>query len=253
MGKSTTAQAIGAGLRAAGKKVLFVDLDAQGNLSDTFGAGQGSVSLLDLLSSRQSEQGRAERAAACVVPTASGDVIPYSPALAAADISVTGVGKEMRLKEALTPLEDNYDYAVLDTPPALGILTVNALTAADCAVIPAQADAYSLQGIGQLYDTIAAVREYTNPELKILGIVLTRYNGRAVLSREVAESMEQAAGQLGSKLCATRIRECVALREAQALRTDIFSYAPRSNAAADYSALIKELFGIGKKAKAKKA
>lgn len=245
VGKSTTVQALGAALRARKKRVLFVDMDAQGNLSDTLGFAPGdagaSPTLLSLLEKRLPEEERAELVAPAIVRTPGGDLIPYSPSLAAADLKVDGVGKEKRLAEVLECVAERYDYALVDTPPALGVLTVNALSAADGAIIPAQADTYSLHGIGQLYDTIDAVREYTNPKLEVLGIVLTRYNGRSVLSRDVAESMEAAARKLGTKLCKTRIRECVALREAQASRQDIFSYAPRSNAAQDYAALAKEL------------
>ncbi len=245
VGKSTTVQALGAFLRAKRKRVLYIDMDAQGNLSDTLGfvpgGGDASPTLLSLLEKRLPAGERAEKAAAVIVRTSGGDLIPYSPALAAADLKVDGVGKEKRLAEALECLAGSYDYALIDTPPALGVLTVNALSAADGAIIPAQADAYSLHGISQLYDTIDAVRAYTNPKLEVLGIVLTRYNGRSVLSRDVAESMETAAQKLGTRLCKTRIRECVALREAQASRQNIFSYAPRSNAALDYAALAKEL------------
>ena len=154
---------------------------------------------------------------------------------------ITATGKEYRLREALEPVYDLYDYIVIDTPPALGILTVNALTACTGAIIPAQADVYSLQGIALLSQTIETVRKYCNRALKIKGIVLTRYNSRAVLSRDMADLIAQTAQQLRTKLYTTRIRECTALKEAQAVQQDIFTYAPRSNAAADYKALVAEV------------
>ncbi len=241
--KSTTALALGAGLHLRGERVLFIDLDAQGNLSNTLALNSSVIGLFALMQERQKEEVRKEHMLSCVQKTPIGDAIAASAHLASADIAISGVGKEMRLKELLAPLYDLYDYIILDTPPALGIITINALTAATAALIPAQADAYSLQGIGQLYDTIQTVREYTNQNLRLLGILLTRYNNRSVLSREVAENMTEAAKTMGTVLCKTHIRECIALKEAQAQRCHIFEYAPRSNAAADYEQLLVELFG----------
>ena len=235
--KSTTASAIGEGLRRGGARVLFADLDAQCNLSYLMGADMSGLvqpSALDVL------QGEAS-AADAIQHTGKGDIIAASPALAQADIVLTATGKEYRLKEALEALAGAYDYCVIDTPPALGILTINALTACNGCIIPAQADFLSLQGIGQLHRTIATVRKYCNPGLVVYGIVLTRYSGRAVISRDVAALMEQTAEALQTRLYNTRIRECTALKEAQANRVDIFTYSPRSHASADYTALVNEI------------
>ena len=236
--KTTTAQAIGAGLALKGYRVLFVDLDAQGNLSYAMGATRGDYNALDAL------QGRAP-AQKAVQSTAQGDIIPSAPGLAGADALLTATGKEYRLVEALAPLQGLYDYCILDTPPALGVLTVNALAACNGVIIPAQADIYSLHGIAQLYDTLQTVKKYCNPALEVLGIVLTRHNGRAILSREVAEKIEQTAAQLDTRLYKSTIRECIALREAQAVKQSIFEYSPRSNAAEDYGALVNEIIGEG--------
>ena len=237
VGKSTTAHAIGAGLSLRGRKVLYIDLDAQGNLSYTLGAdatGLTGLSALEVL------EGQAT-ASKAIQRTAQGDIIAASPALSGADTILTSVGKEYRLREALEGLQGQYDYIVIDTPPALGILTVNALTACHGCIIPAQADIFSLHGISQLHSTIQTVRKYCNPSLKVLGILLTRYSARTVISREVGEMVEQTAAQLHTKLYRSRIREGTALKEAQALRMDIYAYAPRSNAASDYSALVDEI------------
>ena len=236
VGKSTTALAIGAGLSLKGYSVLYVDLDAQGNLSYTMGADTQGYNAMGVLQ-------RPETAKAEVQHTDQGDIIASSPALAGADAVITETGKEYRLKEALESLREIYDYCIIDTPPALGILTVNALTACSGVIIPAQADIYSLQGISQLNNTLQTVKRYCNPELSILGIVLTRYNGRAIIRREVAEMLEQTARGLNTKLYNSRIRECTALVEAQATKQNIYSYAPRSNAAADYKALVAEILG----------
>ncbi len=235
-GKTTTTAAIGAGLAIRGNRVLYIDLDAQGNLTASTGAMSGEGSSLALLTGQTVQPQH----------TPQGDIIGSTPSLAAADITITQTGKEYRLKEALDSFSDSYDYCIVDTPPALGILTVNALTAASTTIIPAQADFFSLQGIAQLSETISAVKKYCNPTLEIGGILLTRYNRRAVLSREVAELLEHTAKQLHTRLYNTKIRECMAIKEAQAKKQSIFAWAPRSNAAKDYSALIDEMIGTPK-------
>lgn len=236
VGKSTTALALGAGLSFRGYRVLYIDLDAQGNLTYSLGAESRGVTVMELLQ-------QVNLAHEALRQTGQGDLIASSPALSGADVIITSTGKEYRLKEALEPLQGQYDYCIIDTPPALGILTVNALTACNGAIIPAQADIFSLQGISQLNDTIETVRRYCNPELAIMGIVLTRFTPRAIISREVAELMEAVAAQLNTRLYSTRIREATAVKEAQATRQSIFDYAPRSNATADYNALIDEITG----------
>lgn len=234
VGKSTTVNALGAGLSLNGYKVLSVDLDAQGNLSYSMGASNYTLSSLDILTGRAT-------AKEAIVETGQGDLIPASTALASADALITETGKEYRLKEALEPLKGDYDYILLDTPPALGILTVNALTACNSVIVPVQADIYSLQGIGQLSQTIATVKKYCNPDLSIKGILATRYKGRAILTKDMTELLENTASQLHTRLFDTRIRDTIAIPEAQASQQDIFTYSPRSNAAADYTAFIKEV------------
>jgi chromosome partitioning protein len=234
VGKSTTALAIGAGLSLKGYSVLFIDLDAQGNLSYTLGADTKGYNAMGVLE-------RPETAKAEIQHTPQGDIIASSPKLAGADKLLEETGKEYRLKEALESLQGAYDYIIVDTPPALGILTINALTACTGAIIPAQADIYSLQGIGQLNSTIETVKKYCNPSLSIMGIVITRFNGRSIIRREVAEMLEHTADHLHTKLFSSKIRECTALVEAQATKQNIYSYAPRSNATADYKALVDEI------------
>lgn len=234
VGKSTTALAIGAGLSLKGYSVLFIDLDAQGNLSYTLGANTQGYNAMGVLE-------RPETAKEEIQHTPQGDIIASSPKLAGADKLLEETGKEYRLKEALDSLQGAYDYIIVDTPPALGILTINALTACTGAIIPAQADIYSLQGIAQLNSTIETVKKYCNPSLSIMGIVLTRFNGRSIIRREVAEMLERTAEQLHTKLYTSKIRECTALVEAQATKQNIYSYAPRSNATADYKALVDEI------------
>ena len=239
VGKSTTALALGSGLSLKGYRTLFIDLDAQANLSytlDADSAGFAGNSVFDVLTGKAT-------AATAIQRTEQGAVIASSPALAGADTVLTAVGKEYRLKEALEPLHKDFDYIIIDTPPALGILTINALTACTGAIVPAQADIYSLQGISQLYGTLQTVKKYCNPSLEVIGILLTRYNARAIISREVAEMIEETAVQLQTVLYKTKIREATVIKEAQARRQSIYEYAPKSNAAIDYKALVDEITG----------
>lgn len=236
--KTTTAHAIAAGLKQEGYKVLMVDLDGQQSLTTVTGAKAGGYTALEILT-------RKAKAAQAIVRTDSGDIIPASDGLGAADTILKDIGKEYRLKEALKPISGAYDYCVIDCPPSLGILTINALTAANSCIVPAQADFLSLQAIGQLQQTVQTVRTYTNKWLKVKGIVITRYSARAVLSRDAADMIQAKAAEIGTKVYDTKIRECVSLKEAQAVRQSIFDYAPRSNGAKDYKALIEEIIEEG--------
>lgn len=231
VGKTATAQALGAGLRKKKKKVLYIDLDSQTNLTYGLGADAAGLNSMDVLTGEA-------KAKEAIQHTEQGDVIAGSETLAGADAIIDGTGKEYRLKEAIDGLQ--YDYIIIDTPAQLGTLTVNALTAANSVIIPVQADVYSLQGIGQLNQAIEAVKKYCNKGLTIRGILITRYNARAVISRDMQSNLEDAAKQLKTRLYKTPIRECVSIKEAQATQIDIFSYAPRSNAAQDYEAFLKE-------------
>ena len=234
VGKSTTAQAIAAGLTIKGYKVLMVDMDGQKSLTTITGTNGGSCSVLDVLT-------RKCTAAEAVVTSPSGDLLQAVDGLGAADNLLKDTGREYRLKEVLEPISKAYDYCVIDCPPSLGVLTINALTAANTCIVPAQADYLSLQAIGQLQQTITTVRTYTNRDLKISGIVITRYNGRAILSRDAVDMIQAKAAEMKTKVFSTKIRECIALKEAQAVRQSIFEYAKRSNGAKDYQDLIEEI------------
>lgn len=242
VGKTSTAHAIGIGLaKYHAARVLFVDTDAQGNLSRSMEAdntGTTGADALEVLTGRATVE-------EAIQHTPHGDIVASSPALSGADRepSLSKVGREYRLKQALEAVSGSFDYCIVDTPPQLSIITVNALTASDKAIIPAQADDYSLEALSRLRETIETVKTYCNPSLSVDGILLTRFNGRAVISREIADMMEAEASALHTRIYRTRIRECTAVKEAQALREDIYSYAPRSNAAKDYRAVIDELIG----------
>lgn len=244
-GKSTTAHAIGAGLARQGKRVLFVDLDQQCNLTFILGADQSGATARDVLTGKATaSKARQQISGADTLPDIGGAaaIIPGSPYLAGADATITGKLREYLLAEALKPIAGDYDYCILDTPPALGILTVNALTAADRVIIPCLPDVFSIQALGQIAETIAGIKANCNPGLETAGVLITKYTPRQNLTRNTEEVLASAAAKIGTHLLKTRIRETVSLREAQALGKDIFTYSPRSAGAEDYNKLIQEIF-----------
>lgn len=241
VGKSTTAEALIAGLSLKGYSCLAIDLDAQGNFSYTAGAKTDGATILGVLTGEV-------KAKDAIQHLQSGDMIAASNTLAGADAFITNTGKEYKLKEALEELKGMYQYIIIDTPPALGILTVNALTACHSVIIPAQADIYSLQGIEKLAETIKPVKKYCNPSIYIEGILLTRYSPRSVLSRDVAEIAEKLAEKLGTKVFKTTIREAIVIKEAQISQQSLFEYAPKAKVTEDYRAFIEELLGAEKTA-----
>ena len=237
--KTTTSSALAAGLHNRGFRVLAVDLDPQCNFCLSCG-----VDMLQIEKSLYDVFRKTATVKEIAVPVAVGyDLIPGGLTLAGADMDFTQTGREYMLKEALQSVADCYDYVVIDTPPTLGILTVNALTASDVVVVPMVADVYSLQGLSQLKSLIDNVRKYCNSDLQIAGLLLTKYNERQNASRTVRSMIEEAAAQIGTKVFNTYIRESVAVREAALLQNDIFKEAPKANATIDYNGFIDELMG----------
>ena len=236
IGKSTTAHQIGAGLSIIkGKKVLLIDLDPQANLTIATGAKMAIPNAYDVIT-------RKAEAKETIQPIKNKlDIIPATDRLSKVAVELTRQGKEFRLKEALSPVTSDYDVIVIDTPPALGILTINALTVADKLIIPAQADLFSNMAIKALASTIEAVKEHANPDLMVEGILLTRYQSRSILTQEMTEVIDKTAQMLMTKVFKARIREAIAVKEAQAMHDDIFTYSPKSKVAADYKNFLAEL------------
>ncbi len=239
VGKTTTTGAVAAGFKLKGHKVLCVDLDPQSNLSFSSGAEtEDCPTIYEIL------KGEA-KSSFSIQKMPSFDIISSNILLSGIELEFTQTGREYLLKEALNTVKDKYDYIFIDTPPALSILTVNAFTASDYIIIPMLADIFSLQGIAQLSETIDRVRKYCNPNVKVEGIVLTKYNKRTVLSREIKGTAELIAERLNTSIFNSTIRSSVAIMEAQTNQQDIFSYAPKNAAARDYSELVEELIERG--------
>ena len=233
VGKTSLAMNFGVRLQMSGARVLMVDMDPQCSLTYIMDVDDPEYTVYDVLQQQVP-------AASAVVHAAECDLLAASPGLSTLDMNVTGSGREFLLKNALDTVADRYDFIVIDSPPTLGLLTINILSAANHVIIPALADVFSLQGIGQLYSTIETVRTHCNPGLEIAGIVLSRHTDRILLSREMKSMIEDTAGQIGTSVFQAAIRESVAVREAQAMRQSLFKYAPRSKQTADYDAFIVE-------------
>lgn len=235
--KTSTSNALAAGLYNRNYKVLAVDLDPQCNLSFSCGVDMLNTekTLFDVF------KGNAE-VRETIIPLKLGfDLLPGGLTLAGADMDFTQTGREYMLSEALETVSGEYDFCIIDTPPTLGILTVNALTAADYVIVPMTADIYALQGLTQLNALIQNVRRYCNKGLKIAGILLTRYNDRQIISKTLKTNIGQAAERLSTEVFKTYIREGVAVRETQLLQSDLFTDAPKANVTQDYNNFIDEL------------
>jgi chromosome partitioning protein len=235
VGKTISGLTTGQMFVRSGLRVCFVDMDGQGNLSFSLHANPKKGNVWEVLT-------KEKRIDEVLQRTQWGDCLCFSPELAGADKKLDIIGKEYLLKEALDIISDKYDYIIIDTPPSIGIQMVNSLVASDYVVIPSLADTYSLIGIGEIFKTIVSIRKYCNPNLKIAGILITRYRGNTNISRENSLMIEETAKKLNTKVFASRIREAVAVREAEAGRIELYSHAPKSIATLDYIEFVKELW-----------
>ena len=172
------------------------------------------------------------------------DVIASNILLSGVELELTGVGREYILREQLDSIRDEYDYIILDTPPALSVLTINAYTASDELIIPMLCEILSLQGIAQLKQTIFAVQRYYNKDLKVGGILLNKYNPRLTLTRDVEDLANVIADQLNTKIYKNRISASVCIAEAPAHGESVITYSPRSKVAREYLKFIEELTGV---------
>ena len=237
VGKTTTAAALLSCLSQRGARVLGVDLDPQGSLGFSMGLDiEHCATIYDVF------RGVAEPADV-ICSTDVCDVLPSNILLSAAEMEFNKPGREFLLKAALSKVADGYDYILIDTPPALNILTVNAYVASDSLIIPMAPEVLSLLGVSQIKETIESVRSYYNSRLQVLGILLNRYNGRLNLSREMLELAQEIARQLNTRVFDSKIRSSVSVAEAPAHGQSINDYAPRSKPALDFAALCEEIAG----------
>ncbi len=236
VGKTTSAVNVAASIGAKGKKVLLVDLDPQGNTSSGVGINKKNMKLstYDVLIGRSAAE-------ACIVDTEYKNlaVMPSNISLAGAEFElVTTEKREYRLKNALAAVKDNFDYIFIDCPPSLGILTVNALVASDGVIVPMQCEYYSLEGLSQLLSTIRTCKRLYNPNLQILGILITMYNGRLNLSMQVMDELKK---YYAGKLFKTTILRNVKLSEAPSYGAPIIYYDKHCKGAEAYNNVADEI------------
>lgn len=240
VGKSTTSINLGAALGEMGKQVLLIDLDPQGNSSSGLGIDKGAVHhcIYDvLLNDVPIEQ-------AIIPDVYEGlDVVPATINLAGAEVElVSEMARENRLKDAVGTMRGRYDFVFIDCPPSLGLLTVNALVAADKLLIPIQCEFYALEGVTKLLDSMNRVKSRLNPCLDIYGVLMTMYDGRTTLSRQVVEEVRNYFGRI---VFETMIPRTVKLSEAPSYGQPITQYDPAGKGAQSYVDLAKEVISRG--------
>lgn len=236
VGKTTTIVNLGAYLAEAGKRVLLVDVDPQANATSSLGVDKNALrsSIYDAIigdTPLESVLTLTERLGL--------DLIPSAPALAGAEIELVSMfSREHRLQRALQPVRERYDYVLIDCPPSLGLLTINALTAADEVIIPIQCEYLPLEGLTQLLRTVDLVRRNLNPELGIKGLLMTMFDARTNLAQQV---VDEVRGHFPDSTFRTIVPRSVRLSEAPSYGEPILDYAPSSPGAVAYQALAREI------------
>lgn len=240
VGKSTTAVNLSAALSMRDKKVLIVDFDPQGNSTSGFGIEKEELRqcVYDaLINNVPAEDLVIESECDGVY------VIPATIQLAGAEVElVTAMARELRLKELLEPVKDEFDYVFIDCPPSLGLLTINALAAADSVLIPIQCEYYALEGVTKLLESMRMVKERINTGLEVFGVLMTMYDSRTSLSNQV---VEEVRGFFGDKMFETLIPRTVRISEAPSFGMSVIEYAPQNKGAQAYLALADEVIARG--------
>lgn len=233
VGKTTSAVNISAGLHKLNRSVLVIDLDPQASLSQSLGI-ENTDKVLNIYGALKGEYPITP-----ITILKGFDIVPSNLDLSVMEVELVGaIAGEKRLQKLLAPLMGNYDYIIIDCPPSLGRLTVNALSCSSLVYVPLQAQFLALKGLAKLLEIIDLVKEGLNPSLEIGGVFTTLYDHRKILNRNIAETLEE---NFYGRVFKTRIRETVSLAEAPTQGVDIFRYAPKSTGAEDYLALCKEI------------
>jgi chromosome partitioning protein len=236
VGKTTTVVSLAAYLALDGNRVLLVDMDPQGNATSGVGIDKDTIatSVYDVLLDGAGLQ-------EAILPTSIQglSVLPSNRSLAGAEVELVPTsGRERRLRQVLQAVDQSYDFVLVDCPPSLGLLTVNALTAADSVLIPLQCEYYALEGLGQLMATIELIREHLNPRLTVKGVVLTMHDGRTSLSADVTAEVRR---HLGEQVFEAVVPRSVRLAEAPSYGQPIAAYSPHSSGALAYQTITAEL------------
>jgi len=236
VGKTTTVLNIGVYLAVKGKKILLIDIDPQSNLSSGLGAKQEEKekSVYDFLINKTPIKDVIKK-----TRIKNLDIVPSSIELAGAEVEmVNALSRENILKKGIVEIHKNYDFILIDCPPSLGLLTINGLVAADKVIIPVQSEYFALEGLGQLLNTIKLIRTSLNPQMEIGGVIVTMYDNRTNLSKEVANEIEKF---FEDKVFKTIIPRSIRLSEAPSRSLSIYEYAPQSAGAIAYEELAGEI------------
>jgi chromosome partitioning protein len=236
VGKTTTAVNLSAFLAKKRKKVLIIDLDPQGNATSGYGFDKGQLenTVYDLLVNEEDINNVISATSVKNV-----DMCPTNINLAGAEVElVSAISRETILKRAIEPVLDKYDYIIIDCPPALGLLTINALAACEGVIVPIQGEYYALEGLTQLMDTINMIKKKLNPKIGILGVVITMHDRRTQLTKQVVEEVQK---YFGDKVFKTFIPRNVRLAEAPSYGQTIEEYDPKSKGSLAYQALANEV------------
>jgi chromosome partitioning protein len=230
-GKTTSSINIGAGLAKKGLKVLLLDIDSQANLTEGLGKGDPELSVYDSI--------RENKKLPILNVTENLDLVPSSIDLLGAEMEIVSkIGREQILHKLLKPIRSEYDYIIIDCPPSVGLLTVNAMVASDTILLPLQGEYFAYKGVDRLLGIVKEVRDNLNDKLEIGGVFITQINQNRILTKTIVEKLTE---DLQDKVFDTKIRINVALAEAQLQGQTIFDYAPDSNGAKDYEMLVEEI------------
>ena len=231
VGKSTTAQALASILGTRHNKVLLIDMDSQHNVTYSSGIDNPERSITDVLG----EDCKVDDA---IIPCKYYDILAADDYLSNVEMAEV---KPTLLRDAISPLRDRYDFIIIDTPPALGNLSYNSLVTSDYVVVTCEPSIYGLQGLSALNRTIKDVQKRQNKNLKVIGILLVKYNSRTILNRDIKDMIEDYSKQMDSAVFSTKIREGVVVREAQTVRKPLVDYGKNSKPNIDYEAFTYEL------------
>jgi chromosome partitioning protein len=240
VGKTTTAHALVTGLALKGYKVLAVDFDPQEDLTFTMNPTKNTPNMYDLMKAAAAEyKDTAAMTIKAIQHTPQGDIIPSDLDLTAADMEFCKTGREYLLNEIIDPLRSMYDHIIIDTPPNLGILTIDALTAANDVVIPLGANAYSFKGFSRLLANINTVKKRCNPKLEIAGLLVTKYNERTAVAKGVMSDIEAKAKELRLRLFKSVIKRSAEVEEAQLEQRNLYNKKAKP-VVAQYLAFVEE-------------
>lgn len=234
-GKTTTVLNLASCLSNKGKKVLVIDCDVQGNLTYACGVDEnpnlGTYEVMKKICNPHD----------AIIKLEEFDIIPSNERILCIDYELVMSGREYTLKNSISDIREEYDYILIDCPPSLSVTTINAITASDYVIVPVEPSYFALQGLDKLSENVRAVYENTSTKVKILGMLLIKYNSRTILNRSIKKIADDMASELGTKIFKTKIHESTVVKEAQSLQVSLRSHAPNSKPYKDYMEFTNEL------------